>query len=99
MYLFIIYLVIYFFKNCSSLLKQIQKLKESDVNSYINFLEDVIGNLKEEINIIANAKLIEERVKLFIDNLNKDRKSYIEKIKTLTVKIIIKEYKVESSLE
>ncbi len=99
MYLFIIYLVIYFFKNCSSLLKQIQKLKESDVNSYINFLEDGIGNLKEEINIIANANLIEERVKLFIDNLNKDRKSYIEKIKTLTVKIIIKEYKVESSLE
>ena len=61
MYLFIIYLVIYFFKNCSSLLKQIQKLKESDVNSYINFLKDGIGNLKEEINIIANARLIEER--------------------------------------
>lgn len=99
MYLFIIYLVIYFFKNCSSLLKQIQKLKESDVNSYINFLEDGIGNLKGKINTIANARLIEERVKLFIDNLNKDRKSYIEKIKTLTVKIIIKEYKVESSLE
>ena len=62
-------------------IKQIQKLKDSDVNSYINFLEDGIGNLKGKINTIANARLIEERVKLFIDNLNKDRRSYIEKKK------------------
>jgi len=80
-------------------IKQIQKLKESDVNSYINFLEDGIGNLKGKINTIAIARLIEERVKLFIDNLNKDRRSYIEKKNTLAGKIIIKEYKVESLFE
>ena len=81
------------------LLNQIQKLKESDVNSYINSLEDGLGNLQGEIDAIANARLIEERLNLFIDNLNKDRRSYIEKRNTLAEKIIIKDYKVESSLE
>ncbi len=81
------------------LLNQIQKLKESDVNSYINTLEDGLGNLQGEIDAITNARLIEERLNLFIDNLNKDRRSYIEKRNTLTEKIIVKDYKVESSLE
>ena len=81
------------------LLNQIQKLKESDVNSYINTLEDGLGNLQGEIDAITNARLIEERLNFFIDNLNKDRRSYIEKKNTLTEKIIVKDYKVESSLE
>ncbi len=81
------------------LLNQIQKLKESDVNSYINTLEDGLGNLQGEIDAITNARLIEERLNFFIDNLNKDRRSYIEKRNTLTEKIIVKDYKVESSLE
>ena len=59
------------------LLNQIQKLKESDVNSYINSLEDGLGNLQEEIDAITNVRLIEERINLFIDNLNKDSKNYI----------------------
>ena len=41
------------------LLNQIQKLKESDVNSYINTLEDGLGNLQGEIDAITNARLIE----------------------------------------
>ena len=81
------------------LLNQIQKLKESDVNSYINSLEDGLGNLQEEIDAITNVRLIEERINLFIDNLNKDRKTYIEKRNTLAEKIIIKDYKVENSLD
>ena len=81
------------------LLNQIQKLKESDVNSYINSLEDGLGNLQEEIDAITNARLIEERLNLFIENLNKDRRTYIENRNNLAEKIIIKDYKVESSLE
>ena len=81
------------------LLNQIQKLKESDINSYINSLEDGLGNLQEEIDAITNARLIEERLNLFIENLNKDRRTYIENRNNLAEKIIIKDYKVESSLE
>ena len=81
------------------LLNHIQKLKESDINSYINSLEDGLGNLQEEIDAITNARLIEERLNLFIENLNKDRRTYIENRNNLAEKIIIKDYKVESSLE
>ena len=83
----------------ADLLNQISKLKESDINAYINSLENGFEPFKEEIDAIANARLIEERLNLFIDNLNKDRRSYIEKRNTLAEKIIIKDYKVESSLE
>ena len=81
------------------LLNHIQKLKESDINSYINSLEDGLGSLQEEIDAITNARLIEERLNLFIENLNKDRRTYIENRNNLAEKIIIKDYKVESSLE
>ena len=80
------------------LLNQIQKLKESDINSYINTLEDGLGNLQGEIDAITNARLIEERLNFFIDNLNKDRRSYIEKRNTLLKKLLLKIIKLKVHL-
>ena len=81
----------------ADLLNQISKLKESDINAYINSLENGFEPFKEEIDAIANARLIEERLNLFIDNLNRDRKYYEEKRNTLAEKIKVKDYKFENT--
>ncbi len=81
----------------ADLLNQISKLKESDINAYINSLENGFEPFKEEIDAIANARLIEERLNLFIDNLNRDRKFYEEKRNTLAEKIKVKDYKFENT--
>ena len=86
-------------KKYQELLNNIQKLKENDINSYVNSLEKGFDIFKEEINTIEKSKIIENRINSFIDNLNKDRERYANKRNYLNNKIKIKDYIVENKLE
>ena len=86
-------------KKYQELLNNIQKLKENDINSYVDSLEKGFDMFKEEINAVEKTKIIENRLNSFIDNLNKDRERYVNKRNYLNNQIKIKDYIVENKLE
>ena len=83
----------------AELLNQIQKLKESDINSYVNSFGDGTEPFKDQIDAIVNSRLVETRINQFIDSLNKDRATYINNRLHLSDQFKMVDYKVKTSLD
>ena len=83
----------------AELLSQIQKLKESDINSYVNSFGDGNEPFQDQIDAIINSRLEESRINQFIDSLNKDRATYINNRLHLSDKFKMVDYEVKTSLE
>ena len=60
-------------------LNQINKLKDIDVNQYIQDLEKELDPIQEEIEAIIKVKLIEERLNKFVTTFSDFRKKQINK--------------------
>ena len=61
------------------MLNQINKLKDIDVNQYVQDLEKELDPIQEEIDAIIKAKLIEERLNKFVNTFSDFRKKQINK--------------------
>ena len=81
------------------LLNQIEKLKKTDINAYINSIGDNFEPFKEEIDAIVNSRLVETRINQFMDSLNKDRDLYINNRLLLAEKCKVIDYKINTSLD
>ena len=81
------------------LLNQIEKLKNTDINAYINSIGDNFEPFKEEIDAIVNSRLVETRINQFMDSLNKDRDLYINNRLLLAEKCKVIDYKINTSLD
>ena len=81
------------------LLNNIQKLKETDVNSYVHSLESGFDIFKGEIYNIEKSREIQNRINLFIDDLNKDREGIKNRRKFYESKAVVKDYKVITELD
>ena len=81
------------------LLNNIQKLKETDVNSYVHSLESGFDIFKIKIYNIEKSREIQNRINLFIDDLNKDREGIKNRRKFYESKAVVKDYKVITELD
>ena len=81
------------------MLNQINKLKDVDVNQYVQDLEKELDPIQEEIEAIIKAKLIEERLNKFINTFSDFRKTQINKRSVLSdnFKVIDNKFKTTMS--
>ena len=81
------------------MLNQINKLKDVDVNQYVQDLEKELDPIQEEIDAIIKAKLVEERLNKFINTFSDFRKRQINKRSILSdnFKVIDNKFKTTMS--